>query len=210
MGKKNEKNKISVRQFQKMADGDNIVKVAHKCGEEEIEIEIKKTLSLQEMANMVGFVVETCIDKETGTYFAQLKDFAIYRQLITLYTNIRLPSSPDALYNLIYQTDIIDVINHNVNQNQYADIMMAIDDQIRFEIDEIHTYVRDQISTLIGKTNEILSQNEQLIGSFGKDGAEKLMASINELAGKDEKEIVEAIRKKITDNNVNQDLTPTS
>lgn len=129
-----------------------------------VEITVKPTISIAEMAAFVRDIVKKCFDEETGEYLPELKDFVIRRDTVVFYSNVTLPDSLDDQYSLLYGTTLFDTICANINAEHYNIIMEAIDDKIEARIytnevefdRKIHSAV-DSLSALIDSLGGIFN-----------------------------------------------------
>lgn len=106
--------------------------------DEQIRISVKPRLSLSDMLDFVHDVVWYCFQSDAGEYCPQLKEFAIAKNTLEKYTNIKLPSSTKKIYDIIYGTDILTKIKslEHFDHAQYATILMDIDRLISFRLDQ--------------------------------------------------------------------------
>lgn len=165
-----------------------------------LSIEIKPTLSLDEMYGFVNSVVAVCVDKDAGTYSAEVKDFAIKMMVLENYANFTLPKNSERAYELVYRTDAYFAVRDHINPVQFDEMCKAIDVKIEYalksnietvnrQINEIFSSMeraQDQLSSLLGEVNQEDIKN--LIGAItsGKLDEEKLMKTYLEAQASDQ------------------------
>lgn len=97
---------------------------------DDVEITVKKTLSLSEMLSFVDGVVNSCFLEESGEYMPEIKHFAIQHGIIEYYTNIELPEDTQEKYDFLMRSDIIKIISEMIDKEQFMDMMESIDCKI--------------------------------------------------------------------------------
>ena len=97
------------------------------------DVEIKYSLSFEEMLGMVHEVVNGSFDDD-GNYQPELTDFYFKKEIIEDYTNIILPINPIEIYSLVYNTTLCDDIIRNVNQEQITEIKRAFERKIGSQV----------------------------------------------------------------------------
>ena len=126
----------------------------------DIEVTIKKNISLKEMLGFVDAAVNSCFSEATNTYMPEVKDFAIRVNVLERYANFTMPSDVEAQYDLVYCTDIFERILEHINIAQFDDILTAIEkrtthmaqaniEAINQQMNELYTSF-DNIQTCLG------------------------------------------------------------
>ena len=106
------------------------------------DIQVKKHLSLSDILSFVSDVISACYmsfgdDDEDGSdldgpvYTPELKQYAIDNMTIAYYTNIDMTSGESA-FDFIYHSDILDRVKELIDFEQYADIIMSINNKIEY------------------------------------------------------------------------------
>ena len=96
-----------------------------------IEVQIKKTLSFTEMMEFVNDVVLSCF-QEDGGFVPEVMDFAIRSNILSKYANFSLPDKLEHRYEIIYMTDIIDLVCSRINGAQLNEIVAYINRKVEF------------------------------------------------------------------------------
>lgn len=154
--------RVSVNQFGKICKSltcDNII--THTIGGidgEDINIEVKRFISLSEFQQFVADVKNNCFD-DNGNYYATLKEFMIMVSTLRYFTNIAIPSNWSNLWDSLYQSDIVSVVLNYINTNQYTEILIAIDEQIEYE----KLTQRKALEEAIKQMNEAVEQIQNMM-----------------------------------------------
>lgn len=148
---------------------------------EDIDIEIKPTLSFGEMYGFVNGVVSSCIDATTGTYNAEAKDFAIKAMVLENYANFTLPKNPEKSYEMIYRTEAYFKVLDHINPVQFNEICAAIDKKIDYMLQSNVEMATKQINSMLTSMEAI---QEQLSSVFGKVSDEDIKNLVNVLINK--------------------------
>lgn len=98
-------------------------------------LEIKHRLNLTEVVWFVNQVIKDCFGSDMTEYRPEVKQFAIDRATIAVYTNVTLPVNMEKQYELIIGTDLIEAALCEIDENQYSDLLDAVDEKIDMLID---------------------------------------------------------------------------
>lgn len=123
---------------------------------EKLAIFVKPTLSFAEVLTFVNDVVNLCFG-ENDEYNPEIKDFAIKRTTLDMYTNIELPTDPVDCYQLIYESDIFDEVFQRINNVQFEEMIQAINDKIDYKAQTEISAIRNQLADLF-KTYDALQE----------------------------------------------------
>lgn len=94
-----------------------------------IDIVVTRVLPMNVMLEFVDYVVKTCFGDD-GEYFPEVKDFAIKSCLLEMYANFALPTDLSERYAVIYNSDIVDTLLHHIDNQQFSEIINAIEQKI--------------------------------------------------------------------------------
>lgn len=101
---------------------------------DEITIEVKQYLPIQEKLALIGRVIELA-HMQDENYSNPVKA-AVFRDLeiVECYTNIsftdKQKEDPAKLYDLLYSTGVIKMILDNIPEDEYIEIMIGVKDSI--------------------------------------------------------------------------------
>lgn len=187
-------NRISVAKFEKAVSKDNVVFIPLD-GVEDVNIEIIKSISLQNMIEFVENVAESCVDMESGEYTPQVRDFAIKRELLTKYANFTMPNNIEKQYEFIYGSNVVDVVLQNINQLQFQEIVSSIDRKVKFMLDCVTSISASNTVKLLNKLDSIAEQNTAMFDSLQGEDIASVFSNINAIANMDEEKLARAVKE---------------
>lgn len=97
-----------------------------------IDVVVRKTIGLKQAFEFVNQSVNSCFAEKDGAYMPEMKDFVIRACLVEKYTNIRLPENSEKLYDILYMTDLCNVVCANISQEQFDALVEAINDKLDY------------------------------------------------------------------------------
>lgn len=136
---------ISINQWEKLLDKQTVTLPLVEGDEESPVIEIKYTLSMEEMVKFVHTVAYGCFviagppkegaptPKEFEPHegdivcMPEIKDFLARRQILTQYANFRMPEDLSKQYELIFNTPVFHRVVQCINMEQMNDMLRSID-----------------------------------------------------------------------------------
>ena len=172
------KTTVSINQFEKAINKDNEVDVVLN-NTDDVTFTIKRFLGIQDAISFVANVVESCINGENAEYLPESYDFAIRLNVIKFYTNLRLPSSMDKQYTLMYNTTAFDQVLREINIDQYASLTDAIDKKIKFTIDTMSSMYASKINEVIELFNDLLESSNEVSKNLDQGMVVDLMNKLN-------------------------------
>lgn len=180
-------NKVSVGDMEKALKGGERTIEADWCG---VTVAVTPTLSLTEMLEFVHSVVESCFSDD-GEYIPEVKDFAVYRNVLERYANFRLPVDVDKCYALIYGTDAVEFVLGHINEKQWHDMVEAIEEKIQFRLDSMADSMRAKMEEFLGAMNALQEQTKHVFDGLSEEDMKKLVGAI-EQGGMSEEKLVAA------------------
>jgi hypothetical protein len=180
-------NKVSVSDFEKSAKGVERTIDVDWAG---VAVTVTPTLSLTEMLEFVHSVVESCFSDD-GEYIPEVKDFAVYRNVLERYANFRLPVDVDKCYALIYGTDAVEFVLGHINEKQWHDMIEAIEEKIQFRLDSMADSMRAKMEEFLGAMNALQEQTKHVFDGMSEEDMKKLVGAI-EQGGLSEEKLVAA------------------
>lgn len=132
-----------------------------------ITLNIKKRLGFSEMVKVVESVADLCfID---GEYYPEIKEFARRCAIAEHYGNCRLPEDSAHKYKIVYDSDLIRTITHNVDINQLDSIDMAIEDKIEYRVSSLIDTTQAKYDEIANSISNITVQIKELFSGIDKD-----------------------------------------
>lgn len=186
--------RVSINNFEQALAKDNVI-TETLVDTEDVTIQIKKTITLPEMMLFVQEVVEACIDGETGEYIPEAYDFAIRSAVLTHYANFAMPANLEKQYWLIYNTRAFQQVLNNINEQQFNDIIRAIDRKVKYMLDVMSSAAVSKINEVIAKFNDVAAVSTKMFDGASPDDMAKFINGITKLKDMKEEDIAQAIVK---------------
>lgn len=139
------------------------------------EIEITKTLSLQDMIGFVDNVVNSCI-YEDGTYRPEIMEFAIRVNAVERYSSLHLPDIIEDKYDSVFRTDLFPFICEQINIEQLEDIKASVLRKISAILD---INMRMESAKIQEASSLIMQIADTLSSAFGGVNSEDVQAIMN-------------------------------
>lgn len=179
--------KISLSKIDKIIEKGTIKTVSFSAGEEEISIEVKDKITLEEQCSIVDYVVEKVISANDGhiEYRPELEMVLFAAAILTNYTNLKVEGNIERIDKIV-SSPVWDKITEHINYNQYHGIKRAISEKIEF----IKSSYAKQIDELIIKINEITANLSEL---FKDESFKNIPEFVNKIANADEEKIIKNI-----------------
>ena len=159
----------------------------------DVEVQIKRFLSLAEVQEMVNTVVEVCVDTETGEYIPEVKDFLIRLETVSLYSNVTLPNDVEKQYVLLYSTHAFDAILDNIDTTQFKIILDAIDEKIKFNLSTINSTLTSKFNELSSEMKSYMENTSKLFSETNPNDISKLISNLTSINEMDEGKVVKAV-----------------
>lgn len=165
--------KVSINAFEK-AIKENVasnVSTEEWCG---LEVTITNTISLKDMMSLVAEVADNCFMND-GRYVPEVMQPLLDCGVVERYTNINLPGSLEARYDLVMRSGILDFILPRINSNQYNDIVVAVRDRIDYMCDTNVTEFRNSLTEMVASMNTLQKKTAELFGNINPDEVRNLL-----------------------------------
>lgn len=186
--------RVSINNFEQALAKDTVI-TETLVDTEDVTIQIKKTITLPEMMLFVQEVVEACIDGETGEYIPEAYDFAIRSAVLTHYANFAMPANLEKQYWLIYNTRAFQQVLNNINEQQFNDIIRAIDRKVKYMLDVMSSAAISKINEVIAKFNDVAAVSTKMFDGTTPDDMAKFISGITKLKDMKEEDIAQAVVK---------------
>ena len=157
-----------------------------------LDVEIRRNITLTEMLAIVDNVVKACFSEQDGKYMPELKDFAVRAAVVELYTNLSAPSNIHKRYDLLYASDIWNVILNNIDMDQFVQMTEAIEKKMNHIANESISVIGKQISSLGSAVEDVQQKLYSLFDGIGSDEMKSFIDAMSSGAI-DERKIVEAV-----------------
>lgn len=88
---------------------------------------VRRFIPLNEVPQLIDMIMSTIINPQEKYFMPELKDFAIRAGVVMYYAVVQMPETTEAQYELLYTTDLYDVVKKNANLAQIDSIIDAVD-----------------------------------------------------------------------------------
>ena len=139
-----------------------------------LEVEINKTLDFKEAMTFVDNIVSLVYDKESISYMPELKDIAIRRSVIDLYTNIELPNDINECHRILYETNLFEFVIGKINGRQFNMLIASANDKLEY-------ITQSNIDAINRKFGELISVFEDIASKFEGVDTDKMQAALDGL-----------------------------
>ena len=100
-----------------------------------IAVTVRTILPMSEAISFVDGIMKACYDKTHDIIMPEVMDFAFRFYVVTSYAHVEMPDNIEEQYELLYCTDVFDVIANAVNHAQLKSL-------------------RDTVSSLLFRTDQ--------------------------------------------------------
>lgn len=185
--------KVSITSFNKiMKEINTPIEIVEWHG---IKITVQKTLPLVDVLTFVDRVFTGCFDEATNSYVPEVKDFAIKCCTLELYANFSLPSNVEHKYDLIYNTDAVDVVMKHINTVQFNDIIDSINTKINCTIQADMDTINKQMRNIYNSFYEMQRNIERIFSNIQSEDLSNLIHALSD-KNFDESKLVQAYIEK--------------
>ena len=177
------KRKLTYGMIASDMNDENTVQLEYAGARGKYEFNVKRSLSFDEAAEFVASIVVLCFDSDNGIYRPQALDFAIRFCTHDAYANIELPNKKNIkrAYDVIYKTDLYDMVKAAVDEEQYEALVHAAVQRIKYERDMAVSAAVVQINQLIAKMNEVMADGEQIVEQMSGEEMVQRMRELEEM-----------------------------
>ena len=156
-----------------------------------MDVVIKKTLSLEEMLKFADSVAKSCFDQTSGAYMPEIKDFAIRSNILDMYANFTLPKDLNRQYDFVVRSGAVEMVMNHVNKAQFDELMDAIDMKIKNTAD---AHIQAFITKMDEMTAAFAGVQEKMAEMFSGIDAEDVARLFEAVSGEGnlEKNVVQS------------------
>lgn len=159
-----------------------------------LEITVKESLSFKEMILFVDGVVKGCFAYDDGAYMPEVKDFVIKCSILEDYTNLTLPQGIERKYDIIYHSDIADVIMSKINASQYYEMITAIDKRIDAIVNANVDNFNKQVNSMNDAIDRIEEQMKTSLEGVDLEALSKMLGILDD-EGTDSSSIIDIYKE---------------
>ena len=139
----------------------------------EIDITIKRTISLGDMLSFVNDVVASCF-QDNGEFMPEVLDFAIRSNIILKYSNVSLPDNLEHRYAILYCTDIVNFVRGHADKEQVDEIIKAIHQKVEYLCNTNVRAIQSKLNELISSFDNLQSKTADVFDNISSEDVAKL------------------------------------
>lgn len=144
----------------------------------EIDITIKRTISLGDMLSFVNDVVASCF-QDNGEFMPEVLDFAIRSNIILKYSNVSLPDNLEHRYAILYCTDIVNFVRGYADQEQVDEIINAIHQKVDYLCNTNVRAIQSKLNELISAFDNLQSKTADVFNNISSEDVAKLASVLS-------------------------------
>lgn len=165
-----------------------------ECGDDFLwygdrSIAVKKVISFRDMMRLVRTVADSCFDDD-GEYMPEVKDFCYQSLMVEYYSNVKLPEDIEERNELIYGTNLSDMIIARVSNVQHWAIEAAIEERINHRKNVNMRKVEQDAEYIVGEMSRLYEGVEKMLDAVDPDELKNLLSNA---ANMDKADIAQAI-----------------
>ena len=153
----NKRKKVTVGEVETIAK--NSYEREHSVEWNGVSINVKHSLDFYKSLEFVNDIVQNCFNEETGLYMPEFADIIARRNIVAMYSNVNLPGDTERMHDILYNTDLVDVVAENANSLQ-------IDNLVSSAMQKIEHLKSERISLSNKKLEDIMNQFDELYDAF--------------------------------------------
>lgn len=155
------------------------------------EVAIKRFISFTDMMSFVDGVVSGCFAKSDNRYLPEVRDLFFRCSIVEFYTNIVLPEDVEGKNQIVYGTDIIDLILQNIDMGQFRAIMDGIEKKVSYLVNTDIKRIEDDAELIIKQISELGDALNETFGEVDSKEMTEFVKAVTKM-NFDEKALIEA------------------
>lgn len=201
---KNNNSKISIAALDKLLKqvDTGASTVTLHVGGESVDIEVRRSVSLQEFCDMVSEAAGQYFqyDEDGQEYYvAGIGDFACDYVLLKHLTNLKTAADVDSkeqqndrLYTLCVYTDLVRLVEETLPQKLVLDLHEAVYEQVEFRKQQMLSNERNALQAAVAQIDKVNTTFAQFVEMFQGIDTAAMMESIQKIASMDEAALAQA------------------
>ena len=129
------------------------------------EICVTRAISLPKMLEFVANAAESCFGDD-GSFIPEIMDFAVKSNIISMYTNVKLPKDLKKQYELLYMTNLCEEVVKQINNQQINEILNAVASKVKYNADSRVNVAHAEIRKIAEGFSETKNRLDMLTGYF--------------------------------------------
>lgn len=166
---------------------------------ESIKVEVKTILSANDMASMVNSVVDALFDDDE--YKAELFEMVFWKAVFVFYTDLNTNIQNDDLIDLIYNSDVLNLILPQIEKKQLEDIRNAIEKKADYKKQSLLFEQKQTLNRALDDIEFCTEKYSQLLALFEQIDIKDAFDTIKKVSNIDEQKLVNNIMEYKEKNN---------
>lgn len=162
------------------------------CG---YKVSIKRFIPLAAMMQLVNGVVSGCFAESDNSYIPEVRDFFFRCYIVDFYTNVVLPENTEEKNQIVYGTDIVDVILQNIDNGQLRAILDSIDKKINYITNTDMKRIEDNASRLLEQLRTQFDQITDVFSGISDETLTNFVQAVSSLSNESKMQIVGAVKE---------------
>lgn len=162
----------------------------------DIEVVMKRNLSITETLEFVNNVVMSCFSDNNG-FIPEVMDFAIKSNILSKYANFSLPDKLEHRHDIIYRTDAVFFVCEHINMEQLREITASIDRKIAYLCNTNIMGIQRQMTELIGAFEKMQESTANMFANITPEDMTKIIGALDNGSFSEDK-LVQAYLKHMT------------
>lgn len=162
------------------------------CG---YEVSIKRFIPLAAMMRLVDGVVSGCFAESDNSYIPEVRDFFFRCYIVDFYTNIVLPENTEEKNQIVYGTDIVDVVLQNIDNGQLRAILDSIDKKINYIVNTDMKRIEDNASRLLEQLRVQFNQIADIFSGISDETLTNFVQAVSSLSNEKKMQIAGAVKE---------------
>ena len=161
----------------------------------DMEIEVKRTLTVREHMSFVRDVINFCIMSDDGPeLLMSLFHFGLRANILHYFAGFKIDVPAEKLFALCYDTDIYDRVCEQISPEYLADLIAEVESQLDYETQMLLKATK--FEALCDELIELVRKGAENIGA-----ADKILEFVEKLGAVNEVDVAQAIQKIRGDSN---------
>lgn len=158
------------------------------CGR---KVAVRRFLPFADMMSFVDGVVSGCFAKSDNRYLPEARDLFFRCSIVGFYTNIVLPDPIEEKNQILYGTNIIDMILQNIDMGQFRAIMDGIDKKIDHLVNTDMKRIEEEAQRAVKEITDLCEALKETFSDIGGEEMSAFMEAVTKM-NFDEKALIEA------------------
>ena len=126
-------------------------------------IDVVKTLDFISAMRFVRDIVASCANADTGEFTPEGFDFAVRVNALVFYAGFDVPEDMPIAYDVVYKTNLFDMVMANIDKRQFDVLVKAAMEQIEYTRQMFISAQAARVTELINKMDEVMEDGNDVM-----------------------------------------------